>query len=60
MKLFKLVLLLLVVTTVGAQTKQDITLEDIWKNYKFYAQSVYGIRSMNNGCLLYTSDAADE
>ena len=60
MKLFKLVLLLLVVTTVGAQTKQDITLEDIWKNYKFYAQSVYGIRSMNNGVNFTTQERGEE
>lgn len=29
--------------------KSDITIEDIWKNYKFYSQSIGGLRSMNDG-----------
>ncbi len=31
-----------------------ITLEDIWKKYTFNSESIYGLRSMNNG-LFYTT-----
>lgn len=49
MRLVKLCLLLLVSANLNAQTKKDVTLEDIWKNYTFSARSVGGFRSMNNG-----------
>ncbi|MDA3866925.1 MAG: DPP IV N-terminal domain-containing protein [Salinivirgaceae bacterium] len=29
--------------------KQDITIDDLYKNYTFYAKSVYGLNSMNDG-----------
>jgi len=60
MKFIKLVTLLLVITTAKAQSSQDISLEDIWKNYKFYARSVNGIRSMNNGLNFTTQERGKE
>lgn len=39
--------------TVNSREKVDITLAHIWKDYKFYAKSVNGLRSMNDG-LHYT------
>jgi len=60
MKLFKLTFLaILLVGTVVAQDKKDITLEDIWEDYKFYPNSIYGLRSMNDG-LFYTSTEKGE
>lgn len=41
-------------STVYGQTKKDITLEDIWRDYKFSASSISGLRSMNDG-LFYTT-----
>lgn len=38
----------LTLTTTLAQDKQ-VTLEEIWKEYKFWGSSVYGVRSMNDG-----------
>ena len=39
---------------------KSVSLEDIWQKYSFYPEYVWGLKSMNNGCLLYTSDAADD
>lgn len=35
--------------TTGQDTLKNITLEDIWLNYKFYPKSVRGIQSSKNG-----------
>jgi len=32
-----------------AQEKNDITIEDLWRNYKFFPASVRGLSSMNDG-----------
>ena len=60
MKFLKLVALLLVISTANAQSSQDISLEDIWKNYKFYARSINGIRSMSNGLNFTTQERGKE
>lgn len=43
-----LILLLILIGETKAQ-KQDISIEDVWKTYSFYSQTVNGIRSLNNG-----------
>ena len=48
-KLIVVILSVLMFGAVNAQEKRDITLEDIWKDYKFYGRSVGGLRSMNDG-----------
>ena len=42
-------LLLLLLTFSGITRAQDITVEDIWKNYAFFGSSVEGFRSMKDG-----------
>ncbi len=42
----------LIIISLGAQsqdTLQDITLKEIWSEYKFYPRSVRGIKSLRNG-----------
>lgn len=55
----KIILLLLISTSVIAQTKKQITLEDIFKKGTFASKSVRGLRSMNDG-KTYLSIATDE
>ncbi|MCB0409508.1 MAG: S9 family peptidase [Flavobacteriales bacterium] len=53
----KVVLSFLLLNLVGiaiSQELKNVSLEDIWKNYTFYARTVSGIRSLNNG-VNYTS-----
>ncbi len=53
----KVVLSFLLINFVGiviSQELKNVSLEDIWKNYTFYARTVSGIRSLNNG-VNYTS-----
>ena len=45
--------LLFISLSINAQ-KRNVTLADIWSDGTFAAESVYGLRSMNNG-LHYTS-----
>lgn len=52
-KSFAFILIGFVALTAAAQ-KADITLEDIWRDYKFYSRSIGGLRSMNDG-IHYTS-----
>lgn len=40
-------------TAFAQKSYKEITLEDLYQNYTFYGQSVYGLRSMNDG-LHYT------
>lgn len=43
---------LIVVAFIASQTafaQKGITLEDIWKNYTFYPEGLYGMNSMNDG-----------
>ncbi len=56
MKKFATVLIffLIAATNSFGQNKKDITLTDIWKDYKFYPEYVSGLRSMNDG-LHYTT-----
>lgn len=49
MRIIKLFLFLLLTSSLIAQNKKDVALEDIWQNYTFSARSVGGFRSMNNG-----------
>ncbi|PKP44434.1 MAG: S9 family peptidase, partial [Bacteroidetes bacterium HGW-Bacteroidetes-12] len=49
MRIIKLFLFLLLTSSLIAQNKKNVTLEDIWQNYTFSARSVGGFRSMNNG-----------
>lgn len=44
-----LLFLLPALTNVSVAQDQQITLEEIWKQYKFWANSVWGVRSMNDG-----------
>jgi len=41
--------LLMANSLLAQDTLKDISLKDIWKNYKFYPKSVYGINSLKNG-----------
>ncbi len=41
-------------TSFSQQEVKEITIEDLWLNYTFYASGVYGLRSMNDG-LHYTT-----
>ncbi len=56
---FVTMLLLLVSTTNFAQ-KKDINLEDIWSSYSFYAKSIDGIRSLNDGNYFTTIEKTKE
>ena len=47
--LFAVIIALVVIGSVNGQEKKDVTLEDIWKDSKFSANSVGGFRSMNDG-----------
>ncbi len=55
----KILLLLLISTSVFAQSKKEITLEDIFKKGTFGTKSVRGLRSMNDG-KTYLSVETDE
>jgi dipeptidyl-peptidase-4 len=47
-----LILFLLVFFAASGFTQNDykkITIDDLWRNYAFYPESVYGLRSMNDG-----------
>jgi len=58
-KIFTLLLSLLIIGTAIGQEKKDISLEDIWRDYKFYASSVGGFRSMNDGVYYTTLDQSN-
>jgi len=47
--LFIVFALFVSITFAQKQETPKMTLEDVWSNYKFYPQSVYGIRSMSDG-----------
>jgi dipeptidyl-peptidase-4 len=48
--------LLLIFFTSVAVAQKDVTLEDVWRNYRFYATGVDGLTSMNDGLHYTTSD----
>ena len=53
----KISFLILLITTIIGQAysqKKEVTIDDVWKTYSFYARSVGGIRSLNDG-VFYTS-----
>lgn len=53
----KISFLILLITTIIGQVysqKKEVTIDDVWKTYSFYARSVGGIRSLNDG-VFYTS-----
>ena len=47
--LLSIAFLLMANSLLSQDTLKNISLEDIWKNYKFYPKSVYGINSLKNG-----------
>ena len=49
-----LFIVLTVFMSIGFAQESKMTLEDVWTTYRFYPQSVYGIRSMSDG-LHYTT-----
>jgi dipeptidyl-peptidase 4 len=53
-KILLIFIFLLLNGWVIAQNKQKITLEDIWRDYKFYPKSVYGVNWTKDGSY-YTS-----
>ena len=52
--------LLFITLQIVAQEKKDITLEDIWRDYKFSSQSIGGLRSMNDGVNYTTLEKTDD
>ncbi|MCF6242921.1 MAG: S9 family peptidase [Bacteroidales bacterium] len=50
---------LLFVNSFAQKTFKEITLDDLMKNYTFWAPSVYGLRSMNDGLHYTTFDGDD-
>jgi dipeptidyl-peptidase-4 len=61
MKRFTAVILtLFIIGTAFSQDKKDVTLEDVWKDYRFYARSVGGFRSMNDGIHYTTLEGGEE
>ncbi len=58
-KIVSILSLLLIITNLSAQ-KSDITLEDIWRDYKFYSHSIGGLRSMNDGVNYTSLDKVDK
>ncbi len=58
MKQLLVIPVLFIGLTLLAQEKKKITLEDIWSGGMFRAESVYGLRSMNNG-IHYTTLEGD-
>ncbi|PCJ00156.1 MAG: S9 family peptidase [Flavobacteriales bacterium] len=59
-KLFALIVSVLMLGTVYSQDKKDVSLEDVWKDYKFYGRSVGGFRSMNDGIHYTTLEKSEE
>ncbi|NPA67679.1 MAG: S9 family peptidase [Chlorobi bacterium] len=59
-KINLLVLFILLAGNIFAQEKtyKKITVDDLWKNWTFWTNSVYGIRSMNDGIHYTVSDRA--
>ncbi|RLD52891.1 MAG: S9 family peptidase [Bacteroidetes bacterium] len=53
-----LILSILVTSSIFAQQNsfKKITVDDLWKNWTFWTNSVYGVRSMNDGIHYSTSD----
>lgn len=49
LSLLSISFLLIANSLLSQDSLKDISLEDIWKNYKFYPKSVYGINSLKNG-----------
>lgn len=47
--LFTLIITICFVNIKAQDNYKEITLEDIWKNYTFYPQTIEGINSMNDG-----------
>ncbi len=47
--LFTIALSILLLGTAYTQDKKDVSLEDVWRDYKFYGRSISGFRSMNDG-----------
>ncbi len=47
---------LLFISSFAQNTYKEITLDDLMKNYTFWAESVYGLRSMNDGVHYTTFD----
>jgi dipeptidyl-peptidase-4 len=56
-KLFIIIVAIVLTGVVNAQEIKDISLEDIWKDYKFSGRSVSGLRSMNDGVHYTTLEA---
>lgn len=52
----KIIVFVFISTCIGQlfSQKKTVTLDDVWKNYSFYARTVGGIRSLNDG-VYYTS-----
>ena len=48
------VFLLSLLTTISAFAQKTVSLDDVWRNYRFYATGVSGLTSMNDG-LHYTT-----
>ena len=59
-KLFALIVSVFMLGTVYSQDKKDVSLEDVWKDYKFYGRSVGGFRSMNDGIHYTTLEKSEE
>ncbi len=57
-KINLLIVSILLVSSVFAQNNsyKKITVADLWKNWTFWTNSVYGVRSMNDGIHYTTSD----
>jgi dipeptidyl-peptidase-4 len=47
--IFIFIVALVSITNAQKETTPEMTLEDAWTTYRFYPQSVYGIRSMSDG-----------
>jgi dipeptidyl-peptidase 4 len=59
-KIIILVITLFFIESSFCQTKKDVSIEDIWKNYQFYSGTVNGIRSLNNGLNYTTLEGSKE
>ncbi|MBT3418349.1 MAG: S9 family peptidase, partial [Flavobacteriales bacterium] len=55
-----LTLIICISISIFSYSQKEVTLEDIWQNYKFYPSGVPGFKSMNDGEHYTTTEKNDD
>ena len=53
-------LIICISISIFSYSQKEVTLEDIWQNYKFYPSGVPGFKSMNDGEHYTTTEKNDD